>query len=211
LPLKLQQAFASPDISTVLWKSALVIYFFSWVFGANSDTEMQSEVYLAAPHEGRMTKEDVGVMLGIVAGFVVLCIAGNNHRWFALALTGFWTINVLAWRYMVGALKTPIRQSYVKYGRAKQYVEMEKLRAVEHYATGRWQWWRFAAGALLAAAMNVFAFVEVGPGYAEASIFFFVIFVEAWIWIMRQKTKLALRVLDDLTDHYGDKLAQRGA
>jgi hypothetical protein len=210
LPQKLQQAFASPDIATVLWKTALVIYFFSWVFGADSDTEMQSEEYLAAPHEGRLTKQDIGVMLGIVAGFVVLCVVGNNHRWFALALTGFWAINVVGWRYMVAALKTPIHQSYVKYGRAKQYVEMEKLRAVERYATGEWQWRRFAIGAVLAAAMNVFAFVEPRPGYAEASIFIFVVFVESWMWIMRSRTKLSLRVLDDLSERYGDKLVESG-
>jgi hypothetical protein len=211
LPAKLQHAFANPDIATVLWKSALVIYFFSWVFGADSDTEMQSEVYLAAPHGGRLTKQDIGVMLGIVAGFVVLCVVGNNHRWFALALTGFWTINVVAWRYMVGALKTPLHQSYVKYGRAKEYVEMERLRAVERYVTGPWQWWRFGLGAVLAAAMNVFAFVEPRPGYAEASIFIFVVFVEAWIWIMRLKTKIALRALDDLSERYGEKLAGSAA
>jgi hypothetical protein len=211
LPYKLQQAFANPDISTVLWKTALVIYFFSWVFGADSDTEMQSEVYLAAPHKGRLGKQDLGVMLGIVAGFVVLCIVGNNHRWFALALTGFWTINILAWRYMVRMLKTPLHQSYVTYGRAKQYVEMEKLRAVERYITGEWQWWRFAIGAVLAAAMNVFAFVELRPGYAEASIFFFVVFVESWMWLMRVRTKLSLRVLDDLSERYGEKLAGSAA
>src|SRR6266849_8241903 len=68
LPDTLRHAFANPDISTVLWKVALVLYFFSWVFGAESDTDMQSEVYLAAPHEGRLTKQDVGVMLGIAIG-----------------------------------------------------------------------------------------------------------------------------------------------
>jgi hypothetical protein len=47
-------------------------------------------------------------------------------------------------------------------------------------------------------------------GYAEASIFFFVIFVESWIWIMRARTRLALRVLDELTDRYGEKIAQSG-
>jgi hypothetical protein len=211
LPDTLLHAFANPDISIVLWKVALVIYFFSWVFGAESDTDMQSEVYLAAPHEGRLTKQDIGVMVGIAVGFAVLCMVSDNYRWFALALTGFWTINVLAWRYMVGALKTPIHQSYVKYGRAKQYVAMEKLRAVERYITGRWQWWRFAAGAVLAVAMDVLSFFPLGRGYAEASIFFFVVFMESWIWIMRSRTRLSLRVLDGLTERYGEKLAQSGA
>lgn len=210
LPDAIQRGFANPDIATILWKAALVLYFFSWVFGADADTDMQSEVYLSAPHEGRLTKQDIGVMVGIAAGFAVLCVVSDNYRWFALALAGFWTINVFAWRYMVGALKTPIRQSYVKYGRAKQYVAMEKLRAVERYITGRWQWWRFGAGFILAAAMNVLSYFDLGSGYVEASIFFFVVFLESWIWIMRSRTRLSLRVLDELADRYGEKLAQSG-
>jgi hypothetical protein len=88
---------------------------------------------------------------------------------------------------------------------------MEKLRAVERYVTGRWQWWRFGAGFILAAAMNVLSYFDLGRGYAEASIFFFVVFLESWIWIMRSRTRLSLRVLDQLTDRYGEKLAQSGA
>ena len=211
LPETLRNAFANPDISTVLWKVALTLYFFSWVFGADSDTEMQADVYLAAPHEGRLTKQDIGVMLGIAGGFLVLCLVSDNYRWFALALTAFWTINLIGWRYMAGVLKTPIHQSYVKYGRAKEYVEMEKLRAVERYLTGRWQWWRFVAGAILAVAMDALSFLDLRPGFAQGSIFFFVVFVESWMWIMRAKTKVSLRALDDLTERYGEKLAGSAA
>jgi uncharacterized membrane protein len=211
LPDALRDAFTNPDVSTILWKAALVLYFFSWVFGAESDTEMQADVYLAAPHEGRLTKQDIGVMLGIAIGFAVLCVVSDNYRGFALALTGFWLFNVIAWRYMVRALKTPIHQSYVKYGQDKQYVEMEKLRVVERYVAGRWQWWRFAAGAILAAAMDALSFFDLGQGFAQGSIFFFVVFVESWMWIMRAKTKVALRALDDLSERYGEKLAGSAA
>ena len=208
LPEAIAHAFANPDLSSVLWRTALVIYFFSWVIGAESDTEMQADVYLAAPHGGRLTKQDIGVILGIALGFGVLCVVSDSYRGFALALTGFWAINLAAWRYMVRVLKTPIHQSYVKYGRAGQYIEMERLRAAEGYVDGRWQWWRFAAGALLVLAMDGLAFFsDIEPGYAQGSIFFFVVFVEGWIWIMRAKAKLSLKVLDDLSDRYGEKLA----
>jgi hypothetical protein len=109
---------------------------------------------------------------------------------------------------MVGVLKTPIHQSYVKYGREGRYIEMERLRAVEAYVDGGWQWRRFAAGALLALAMDALAFFfDLPPGYAQGSIFFFVVFVESWIWIMRWRTNLSLEVLDDLSERYGDRLA----
>lgn len=208
LPEALAHAFTNPDFSTVLWRTALVIYFFSWVLGAESDTEMQADVYLAAPHGGRLTKQDAGVILGIAAGFAVLCVVSDSYRGFALALTGFWAINLIAWRYMVRVLKTPIHQSYVKYGREGRYVDMERLRAVEGYVDGGWQWWRFAVGWLVALAMDGLAFFfDLPAAYAQGSIFFFVVFVEGWIWIMRSRTKLALRVLDDFSDRYGEKLA----
>jgi hypothetical protein len=112
---------------------------------------------------------------------------------------------------MAAVLKSPIHQSYVKYGRAKEYVEMEKLRAAERYLTGKWQWWRFAAGAILAVAMDALSFFDLGPGFAQGSICFCVVFVESWIWIMRAKKKISLRALDDLSERYGEKLTGSAA
>jgi hypothetical protein len=208
LPEAVAHAIANPDLSTVLWKTALVIYFFSWVLGADSDTEMQADVYLAAPHGGRLAKKDAGVILGIAVGFAVLCIVSDSYRGFALALTVFWAGNVAAWRYMVRALKAAIRQSYVKYGKAGEYIDMERVRVVERYVDGRWQWWRFAVGGALVLGLDALVFfADLPPAYAQGAIFFFVMFVEAWIWIMRARTKLALSVLNDLSERYGEKLA----
>ncbi len=210
LPEALAHAVANPDFSTVLWKTALVIYFLSWVLGGESDTEMQEDVYIGAPHGGRLNTLDIGVILGIALGFGVLCVVSDNYRGFALALTAFWAINVVAWRYMVGVLKGAIRQSASHYGRTREYIDLEKLRIIERYVDGRWQWWRFAVGgALVLALVALVFFAHVPEAYAQGAIFFFVVFVEAWIWIMRARTKLSLNVLEDLSERYGDKLAAR--
>lgn len=208
LPEALRHAITNPDFSTVLWKAALVIYFFSWVLGADSDTEMQADIYLNAPHGGRLTKQDIGAILGIAVGFGILCYVSDSYRGFAVVLTLFWGFNILAWRYMVGVLQGPIRQSYASYGRTARYIDIEKVRVVERYIDGTWQWWRFGVGAALALAMDALAFfVDVPEGYAHGTIFFFVIFVEGWIWLMRWRTKVSLKVLEDLNERYGDKLA----
>jgi hypothetical protein len=209
LPQVLQHAITNPALSTVLWRTALVIYFLSWMLGGESDTEMQADVYLTAPHGGRLTKLDIGAIVGLAVGFGILCyVSSKDYRWAAVALTGFWAFNVLVWRYMVGVLKGSIHQSYVNYGRSRRYIDMEKVRVAERYIDGNWQWWRFGVGAVLALAMDALVFfVDLPEGYAHGSILFFVVVVEAWIWWMRSRTKVSLNVLEDLSERYGEKLA----
>lgn len=59
--------------------------------------------------------------------------------------------------------------------------------------------------------MDALSFFDLGQGFAQGSIFFFVVFVESWIWIMRAKTKISLRALDDLSERYGEKLTASAA
>jgi len=211
LPRVLEHAITNPALSTVLWRTALVIYFLSWMLGGESDTEMQADVYLTAPHGGRLTLQDAAAILGLALGFGILCyVSSKDYRWAAVALTGFWAFNVLVWRYMVGVLKGSIHQSYSSYGRSRRYIDMEKVRVVERYIDGKWQWWRFGVGATLALAMDALVFyIDLPEGYAHGAILFFVVVVEAWIWLMRSRTKVSPNVLEDLTERYGDKLAAR--
>ena len=151
---------------------------------------------VAAPHEGALALRDIGVAVGIAAGFVILCWVRNSYRRFAAALAGFCLLNIVSWRYLVRLLEAPIRDSYAQYRRDASYIELEKLKIVRDYITDRWQWWRFAAGSLMVV-LNVLAWLDVKPGYAAPSIFAFVIIVESWIWFMRLRGKFALRLLDD--------------
>jgi hypothetical protein len=209
LPQAIASAFTNTDVARVLWRAALVVYFLSWVIGADSDIEFQQEAYLVAPREetGGLTRTDIAMAVGIAIGFGVLCYVRNSYRGFALALTGFWIGNFLGWRYLTRMLEPPIRESIARCERGNRYIELEKVRIVEQYILGRWQWWRFGAGAVLAVGMNILAWKELSLGYAAFSIFAFVAIVESWIWLMRSRGKYGLRLLEDLSDRYGEKLA----
>ena|SRR5579864_1264683 len=209
LPLELGKVVTNADFATVLWRASLVLYFLSWVLGAESDIDAQEEVYLVAPREGTLSTQDIGVGLGIAVVFGVLCWVSNNYRAFAVALTGFWIVNVITWRYLVRLLATPIHESRALYERDARYIELERLRIAENYIAGNWQQWRFAIGALLAIVMNGLAWFDLSRGYAAASIFVFVLSVEAWMWLMRLRRKLALKALEEFGERYGEKLKIR--
>ena len=211
LPRALGEVVTNSDFATVLWRASLVLYFLSWVFGAESDIDAQEEVYLVAPREGTLSQQDIGVGIGIAVVFGVLCWVSDSYRAFALALTGFWIVNVVTWRYLVRLLAKPIRESRALYEREGRYIELERLRIAENYIAGNWQWWRFAIGAVLAIVMNGLAWFDLSRGYAAASIFAFVISVEAWIWLMRLRRKLALKALEEFGERYGEKLKIRSA
>ena len=209
LPRALGEVVTNSDFATVLWRVSLVLYFLSWVLGSESDIDAQEEVYLVAPREGTLSQQDIGVGIGIAVVFGVLCWVSDNYRDFALALTGFWIVNIVTWRYLVRLLATPIRESHTLYEREGRYIELERLRVAENYIAGNWQRWRFAIGALLAIVMNGLAWFDFGRGYAAASIFVFVISVEAWMWLMRLRRKLALKALEEFGERYGEKLKIR--
>lgn len=209
LPRALAEVVTNADIATVLWRVSLVLYFLSWVLGAESDIDAQEEVYLVAPRGGTLSEQDIGVGIGIAVVFGVLCWVSDNYRAFALALTGFWVVNIVTWRYLMRLLATPIRESRALYEREGRYIELERLRVAENYIAGNWQRWRFAIGALLAIVMNGLAWFDLSHGYAAASIFVFVTSVEAWMWLMRLRRKLALEALEEFGERYGEKLKIR--
>lgn len=209
LPHALVSAFTNADVARVLWRAALVIYFLSWVIGADSDIEFQQEAYLVAPRgdTGGLTNRDIAIAVGIAIGFGVLCYVRDSYRGFAIALAGFWLANIASWRYLVRMLEPPIRESVAQCERENRYIELEKVRIVEHYILGEWQWWRFGIGTLLAIAMNLLAWRGVSIGYAAGSIFAFVVIVESWMWLMRWRGKYGIQLLEDLNQRYREKLA----
>ena len=113
-----------------------------------------------------MTRSSVsGALASNALGFGILCyVSSKDYRWAAVALTGFWGFNILVWRYMVGVLKGSVHGSYASYGRSRRYIDMEKVRVVERYIDGQWQWWRFGLGA----ALVLFSKEEAESGKGQA-------------------------------------------
>ena len=206
----------APDF---LWKSALTLYFISWVYGANADIDEQEQVYLTAPNQGRLPVAGIGFILMIAVVFLIL--SRVQHYWeFAIVLTSFWVLNILAWRYLLKKIVMPsLRASYTLYRAGYEYLKIEKLKVVESYIAGHWQSWRFAAGGIVIFCMIILSFTryqhdvasslptplqdQFKPEFIPAvTILFFVGFMELWIWAMRLRTKMALSYLDYLSDHY---------
>jgi hypothetical protein len=187
-----------------VWDGTLIIYFASWIFGAESDAEVQGEVYLTAPNKGQLTAQDLMIAGSIAGAFAVLLLLRHKPHLLAGAMTLFWLGNILAWRYLVNLLKTTINKSRATYRRNKEYIGLEKLNVVQRYISGQWQWWRFGLGAVLIIAVDVFAFMDVID--IEMGLVFFVGFVESWIWMERARTNVSLRILDDLHEKYGNKM-----
>lgn len=216
--LKLRGVSIAPmttDISSsILLKASIVLYYFSWLFGASSDTKDQALVYLTAPNKGQIPKKAIGLMITLAIVFAILCYV-DTYLKFVIALACFWFINLIAWRYMVTKLlrKTIIDSSNI-YINFCHYTELSKLKIVEQYIDGSWQWWRFVIGMVMILGIAILLFTNI-PEYIASNtsivskqfiiaftIFVFIFSVELWIWIMRIKRRISLNTIDYLCGTY---------
>jgi hypothetical protein len=88
----------------------------------------------------------------------------------------------------------------------------------ERYLCGRWQIYRFAAGAVVLAVLNTLAFSPLAGRLAtylrlsssdlilSETVFSFVLLMEAWIWWVRISISTSIELLDYLEEHYGDPI-----
>ena len=199
----------------VVWKSALILFFTSWIWGTSYDTDMQELVYLSAPKKGQLPLHAIGVSVMIAIVMSVLLWV-PDYQTFTLVLILFWLINLIAWRYLVWFIVgSMIASSEVTYRENQDYFGLEKLKIVENYICGRWQWWRFIFGGILCLAMIVLAIspqenyfipvanISVSQSFIHSmSIFLFVTLMETWIWVVRIKSRVSIDVLDDFRNRY---------
>lgn len=204
----------SDSFTTVLLRGSMILYFFSWVFGASWDAHDQGLVYLTAPNKGRIPVIAIFLMIIITLVFGILCWVDSYVK-FAAVLGIFWLVNLIAWQYMmrklVGEVITKSSTILLQLG---HHLELARLHIVRDYLSGSWQWWRFCIGAVLIICINVLANTNVPNDIKAAtnvlsaefvmvfSIFLFVAVVELWIWVMRIKRRISLNLLDDLGETY---------
>ncbi|MGH6924388.1 MAG: hypothetical protein ACRED5_11685 [Propylenella sp.] len=203
---------------------ALVVYYLSWVGGTRFDLETQKSVYLLDPNRGRSRAPALAVVASIFVAFAVLLFVRDDDRKLVIALAAFISVNVLSWRFFVRNIVGPIiaasRATYLKAG---DFIGIERLKLMERYIAGDWQWRRFA----VMSAMVLLASVVIGldglragvaqvvnrlyqavpaekidPLLAPCVLALLILIAEIWIWIMRLRTRHALRLLDDLSRHY---------
>ena len=203
----------------VVWKAALIVYFFAWVWGTLWDVGLQERVYLEAPNKGKMPWQAVAIAIAISILAAVLVWADTFVQ-FVAALALFTTVDHAAWRYLVSFLRPMIELAREEYRRLDDEIGLEQLKLVEHQICGTWKWWRAIAGVIgifvmlaLALEMPPESSLRAGPvdlpwGFVQAvSILLWVLLMEISLWYVRIVAKVGVDTLENLREKY--RLAPR--
>jgi hypothetical protein len=200
--------------ATVLLRASLVFYYFSWLYGTTFDTDIQELVYYTAPTEqGKVPLATIVVMLSIAAMFGILC-AVKSFQQFLMVLAGFWLLDILSWRYLVTRLLPSVfKASLAQFNKNGDDAKIDQLEFVRNYHFGSWKWFRSFGGLVLLIVLNVIAQTSTIDQLAArihmsvdttlaVAVAMFLLVVEAWVWIMRLKTRFAIETIEHLRYRY---------
>ena len=209
--------------STVMWRGALIIYFWCWRFGCIFDTDIQELAYAYLPYGGRWRWQSYSIvilLIGIAAG---LFWSYGDIKWFATTITLFFLADHGGWRYLVNELAPSARKSEHEFRANEDYFALERLRIVRAQIGGNWKWWRSAFGGVIILIIDLFAFVptvrtqlvspvqliQAGISAADAEtytfsflVLMFVVVMEIWHYLIRLRTKFWMEHLDDMRSRY---------
>ncbi len=138
----------------LLTKAALLLYYFSWVFGAKFDTKVFGWGFPpSAPI--KIPFKAYPMMIAVPAIFVVLAWLSLTPEyaftfWPGLALMAFWLFNVFSnwWMHRV-VLGSTFSDACEINKSNKDYFSCQKLHECYSYHLGAWQKIRFCAGLVL--------------------------------------------------------------
>lgn len=193
-----------------LLRASLTIYYFSWIAAVMVDTRDEEDVFFAAPNRGRIPAAALWIIVAISVGFAILCWV-DNHMQFVIALTIFWTLNIVAWRYFLHALIKPaIRGSRAVASRAGLVFDSQKISLLETYLCGGWQWYRYLAGFASIGLLGALAIPEVSEtlrqflgfgslaGLGATAVLLHILAFEGWVWWRRLQKRFGIRLLERL-------------
>lgn len=217
-------ALLTPTSADILWRIALVFYYWSWVGGINFDLNFQELAYKSFPGQGRWPLQLYFVLAIFVVMAVVLLLSFGNIAHFSLALTGFLVVDHLLWLFVRLFLRKSIDDSRARYAAEKKFYELEILNMVETQIFGRWKLWRLLTGAAVVIVADALVFnqafrdafgsaVQIICPWLSAvdavtlaySLFFllYVLVMELWLWSYRMRLYIRLETME-----YLDKLYQ---
>lgn len=204
----------SETTATILFRSALILYYFGWLAGVLMDTRDEEDLLVAAPNRGRLPL--VGLILAITISVVfgLLCWV-DTYRKLALALALLWILDKTGWVYLYKTLLGPeITRARSIYKNEGDLFLAEQVNQLEEFFTAPWHWWRFGCGLGLVLVINVLTWTELGSYVAlittyvtkasliSLSLLLFVVIFEGWIWVYRLRRFHAIRFLDGLGLRY---------
>jgi hypothetical protein len=212
--------YAKPDL---IFKFALVMYYFCWLFGPAFDLKIQQTVYIRDPAQGEV-KPLAFLLLVLFSGSAFFLMwASNNEKTFSLALAIFFTLNVLGYAYIVRRTKPAVAESSKLYLERANYYRFEQLLAVTRYMFGRWQRIRFAVLGVIVTGIDAICLSDAArlwlSGHVHSiysdipvdalsnllpdlSLLFFVCVSEGWIWAERLRVRNSVMFIDDLRRKY---------
>ena len=216
-------ALLTASSADIIWRLALIFYYWAWVGGINFDINIQELAYVAFPGQGRWPFQLYAALAVFVVMAAILLTSYGNIAHFSLALTGFLLVDHASWLYMRRFFRSSIDKSRTYYSTERKFYEVEVLSMVESQVFGRWKLWRLAVGAAIVIAADLFAFNqafrEVTASAVQAicpwlstrdaitlfySILFFlyVLLMELWIWWHRIQLYLRLNTFEALNERY---------
>lgn len=169
---------------------SLCLYYSAWVHGSYVDIQKQVANYEATIQsaEGfsrRVIKNALLFAVLLVALFVILCWVGGNYKMLSIFLSIFWLVNFFAFLKYREILKSPIEESYRIFGDRGKIASEYRLKFVEEYFTGTWQFWRFGAGFAFLIILVTLSFYTTNELIPSLTFFCFVLFVESWMYLER--------------------------
>lgn len=212
--LEIAQLISNASASGIVWKTALVVYFFAWVWGTLWDVGLQERVYLDAPNKGKMPLQAFGMAFAIlIVGAALVWV--DTFLQFVGVLALFTIVDHAAWQYLVSFLQPMIQHARQVYSHPYDAIALEQLRLVENQVCGTWKWRRGVVGLVwifvmlaLALVMSPERSVRAGPaevtwGFIQAvSILIWVLLMESWHWYVRMVTRIGVDTLEHLRDGY---------
>lgn len=217
--------FTDSGTPQLLIRIALILYFWSWVIATPFNLHLQSTVFTQDPHHGRVPVGYYFLLPMLLAVGALLAVTSRNERYLALAFSFLLIIDLPIWWQWVVWSRRVIEASKVTYlhQSAPHYSGVERLNLIENYISGRWQWGRYVAMVLMLIGINIFCFDSkirldfastlasrlpgASPEMLERllpalSFFLYVVVAELWIWAVRIKTMISLRLIKRLASTY---------
>jgi hypothetical protein len=216
-------ALLTRSTAEIVWRVALVFYYWSWVGGINFDINIQELAYVAFPGRGRWPVQLYVVLAIFVMMGAILLTSFGNIAHFSLALTGFLLVDHASWFFMRRFIRRSIDDSRSYYSREGKFYDVAILGMVENHMFGRWKLWRLMAGTSIVLSADVFAFNQAFRGAtsnavqlicpwlssSDAILLFYsmlflvyVLVMELWIWLHRIRIYLRLDTLEYLSGLY---------
>jgi hypothetical protein len=209
---------SSEDWSRFFVQAALVIYFWSWIFGSRSDLNAQESVTRAmlVPR-----KRVYSLLLWCVTLVVVFAALWRIHTFamFSLALIIFLAIDwVLGRYYYRHLLRIQFDASRKQFLAKNDLLSALEVDIVDDFMNGRWIYWRQGFGFAwvclfliaditgLTQPLARFTGVFSPDSLLALTILILVLVIEMWIWAFRMKRQGQRLLLAHLHQRFGSAL-----